>query len=215
MDSTDHLLWIDLETTGSDPELDQIIEVGGILTDMEQNIITTFQYVVKPDQFAMQRLMQNDFVRNMHEENGLLAEVGSAPFVGVVEGYILETLVSHGVEPGKVTLCGSGVGKFDSRFIENQMQTLHRMLTYYVIDVGIMRRFLRDVCGLPDVIPDDGDSSTKTHRAYDDICQHFNESKHYVALFRKVMKGAGFQKVLAGIKQLAGGIDLMKQEAGS
>lgn len=70
-----HLLWLDLETTGTDESKDSIIEIGCVLTDADLNEVSDFTMYVEPTDEALGRLLRNDIVREMHKANGLLDRV--------------------------------------------------------------------------------------------------------------------------------------------
>jgi oligoribonuclease len=169
------ILWVDLETTGSDETEDEIIEVGAILTDFEYTIISNFQTLRYPSDHAYKRLMANDVVRQMHTDNGLLAkleELKPALKSNDIDGFTL-AWVRENVPKGKVILAGSGVSHFDRKFIDAQMWRTAELLTYPMLDVGVIRRFFR-YSGIefqPDHVPE------KEHRAFDDIYAHLNEAR--------------------------------------
>lgn len=181
-----HLLWVDLETTGLEVEFDEPIEIAVILSDMELNPLYTYSTVLKAGTYAIRRMLDNVIVKEMHEKSGLLPMVLSneGEYPATTEGQIIEKLIQLGVQEGSTLLAGSGVGAFDKAFILKYFPGLFPWLQYPVIDVGVMRRFLRDVCLLPTLIPADGDASTKAHRALPDVGQHFEEAKHYRETFR-------------------------------
>src|ERR1041384_3576634 len=68
----DHIIWLDLETTGSDTDKDYILEIGAIVTDRKLNELDAKQIVLPITQKMESGLV--DVVRKMHEDNGLLAE---------------------------------------------------------------------------------------------------------------------------------------------
>jgi oligoribonuclease len=179
-----HLLWIDLETTGTDERADPIIEIGCILTGWDLQQVEPFQDIVVPDPTRFPRwrgrLAANDYVHKMHKDNGLLAEIDQAPsnagtHAQGVEADVLDLLKRHRVKEHQVMLAGSGVSHFDRRFLKMQMPFLDAYLAYPNLDIGIVRRFLEKVCGmhLPEL------ETGKTHRAYDDIVHHLNEAAAY------------------------------------
>lgn len=179
-----HLAWVDLETTGTDEKRDSIIEIGFILTDMELNTVDQGTWVVvPPNPFFLRDMVP--FVKEMHEANGLLTALRSDEGLPLseVEEQMVTMLFRHGITKHSIALAGSGVGHFDAHFVRAQMPEFSKFLAYHVIDVGVIRRFLRDVALIPEVIPTDGDSETKTHRAMDDISQHLSEARHYRSLF--------------------------------
>jgi oligoribonuclease (3'-5' exoribonuclease) len=177
-----HLLWLDLETTGLDEHAgDQIIEIGCILTTEDLVAIGEFQTVVLPSQSALNRLMSNDVVREMHVANGLLNELDDfkdLPRVGEMETDLLAWLDTCG-SPKKLTLAGSGVAQFDSRFVRALMPELAKRLGYYAIDVGVIRRAHAMWVGTDVSAAND----SKTHRAIDDVRCHLDEARAYRALW--------------------------------
>ena len=181
-DTRDNILWVDLETTGSNVDKDEIIEFGAILTNADLDEVARFTSVVKPGPLALGRMMQNDFVCQMHMENGLLNDVlaaGDDKRPDKVTNTVLNWL-SASPGPGPIgsvpmmILGGSGVGHFDKRFIDKYMPMLAKKLRYYVLDVGVIRRAHRMWVGDPVDF-----TTAKTHRALDDIECHLQEARHY------------------------------------
>jgi oligoribonuclease len=173
----DCLLWLDLETTGSDVAHDSIIEVGCILTTTDLVVFGEFQAVVVPEAEGYGRLMLNDFVRGMHTNNGLLedltAGLGKKPHE--VTKDLLAWLRSLGASEGRTVLAGSGVGHFDRKFIDRYMPQLSRFLRYWCIDVGVVRRAHEMWVGTVVSTANDG----KTHRALDDVRCHLAEAQAF------------------------------------
>ena len=65
----DTLLWIDVETTGLDPDSDALLEIGMLYTDgglhpIDAPLDLVLRWDGTPD----------DFIKGMHGPNGLLAE---------------------------------------------------------------------------------------------------------------------------------------------
>ena len=180
---TDHLLWCDLETTGSDEKAgDEIIEIGCVLTTHDLKELGTFTCVVRPSPLALGRMMQNPVVKAMHEKNGLLDYVLTAAEdqrPHQVTRRLLDWLDAAGA-PAKLVLAGSGVGHFDRRFIERYMPQLAQRLRYWVIDIGVIRRAHQMWVG--DVISCANDR--KTHRALDDAKCHLEEAQAFRSHWR-------------------------------
>lgn len=197
MPDISHLLWCDLETTGTDEHLDSIIEVGLILTGSGAPFVDRdgFRDLVRPTPTAMGRLRGNDVVRKMHEANGLLAELEAAEASVTLDELlppdklqdeILKWMLEHGVRRHQVMLAGSGVGHFDRRFLREQMPELESWLAYPVLDVGVIRRFFQ-MCDRPDLVrPAD---SNKNHRAYDDAKLHLEEARHFARIADEIARG--------------------------
>lgn len=181
------ILWMDLETTGSNEVEDAIIEVGAILTDFELTAISSKQAVCKPTDHAYERMMNNDVVRAMHTVNGLIKELdeGRALDLHDVDNEFAEWVRLHVPSKGRrVILAGSGVSHFDRRFIDAQLYTTASFLVYPSLDVGVLRRFFR-YCGTEfnmDAHP------KKNHRAFDDIYLHLNEARQFRDFIRRAQR---------------------------
>lgn len=185
-----HLLWLDLETTGTNENVDQIVEVAVILTDLELTEVTRSSSLVPYDYDGALRLAGNDYVRQMHQTSGLTDDlgrrfIGFTPDGGVehevrwsvlraAEKELKAQLAHAGTQPHCVMLAGSGVSHFDRRFLRTQMPDLERQLAYPSIDVGVARR-MADLWGSPPGVPDF--NSDKTHRAMADVVCHLNEAR--------------------------------------
>lgn len=174
-----HYLWLDLETTGLDPYTDTILEVGLTVTDDKlDEKIGGRRYLLAPsDSTWIHRLP--DEVLVMHLKSGLVRDLDD-PHHNFQYHSLLQVernvlgLIEPWLEEGKIVLAGSGVGTFDLAFIKEQMPELAQRLTYWVMDVGVMRRFLRDFCRVE--IPDQGPVE---HRALSDVYHHLAEARAF------------------------------------
>lgn len=182
--SIKHLLWLDLEATGLNTALDEIVEVGVILTTADLQVLGTFESVVRPTEIGMQRLLANEAVVQMHTANGLLQVLQSTaqlPAVAKVEDQLIALLDDAGAR-GRLLLAGSGVSHFDFAMLGTQMPRLHALLGYAQIDVGIIRRGFQMWAGADLVSANDD----KTHRAMDDVRCHLAEGIAYRTAFAAI-----------------------------
>lgn len=179
MPEVEHLLWIDLETTGTNEKQDEIVEVGFILTGKDLVEICSGSSVIQISERGWRRLEETPIVYQMHMENGLVDDLRRGnedfPTAREYEEIMLRELSEKGVQSHGVMLAGSGVGHFDRRFIREHMGLLDAVLAYPVLDVGVIRRFYRDLCGMEV----SGIDSGKTHRALDDIACHLEEARWF------------------------------------
>lgn len=180
---SDHLLlWLDLETTGTDETRDSIIEIGCILTTEALDELGEYESLVLPTDEALGRLLRNPVVKDMHQSNGLLdqmlmLESGRKPHA--VASELLGWL--DGFTSDQVVLAGSGVGHFDRRFVKRWMPQLDRRLRHWCIDVGVIRRAHEVWTGTSSPSPA---NAAKTHRALDDARCHLDEARAFRALWR-------------------------------
>jgi oligoribonuclease (3'-5' exoribonuclease) len=118
------LVWLDLETTGSDEDVDRILEIGFVITDEALNEKSAYQYVVRQDDGKNWRLASDGVVRDMHDKNGLWDAVADpeAPRLWCVELGAIADLKELG-DKHDFVLCGSGVSHFDRRFLPRRCRT--------------------------------------------------------------------------------------------
>lgn len=188
--ANDYLLWLDLETSGSDEAKDCIIEVGCVLTTEVLDEIGAWTCVVRPTPEGYGRLMLNPTVREMHETNGLLPMMRELAAFGEAEWprpdqaakQLLAWLEDNGARQGRTVLAGSGVGHFDRRFLDRYMPQVSRFLRYWCIDIGVVRRAHGMWVGSEVSTANDA----KTHRALDDAYCHLDEAR----AFRNLWLGA-------------------------
>lgn len=170
------ILWLDLETTGLDHDALRVLEVGWTVTDLELNQDPTFDHiatmVLNPGPISM-----DDFVREMHTNNGLLTEVGNSKnTTDDADNLIVRTLrqiEKHYTVPIEWVLGGTGVATFDKRVIEKWFPGVHSRLTYWTYDIGVVRRFMRDVFGITDA----PEFKTDDHRAAGDVALALAEAQ--------------------------------------
>lgn len=167
------ILWLDLETTGLDCETGLILEVGAVLwphgldgdmhTQSQAMEERVFEGVVDLPYAEVQAAIGgNEYVRNMHTDNGLLDAIKHRR--NVTKLMLMESmLVTWCLEAEtKPVLAGNSVG-FDKKWIEHHMPLLGEVIHHRVLDVS--GPFLY---GLPEALK--GLSLPETsHRALPDL----------------------------------------------
>lgn len=174
-----HLAFIDVETTGLDKQRDPIIEIAIVLTDMDLNRVTVYSTpILTGKAFLESRFKDNDYVREMHTKNGLLSCLESDTKWPTLEEteYRMTTILARYTEPGAVMIAGSGVAQFDQQVLRIQMPALDQWFAYYPMDVGVIRRFIKNVMRRDDLLLPEVES---VHRALDDVNRALTEARHY------------------------------------
>jgi oligoribonuclease len=181
-------LWIDLETTGLDPDNDRIIEVGWFLSNGFNQVTDEQSVIITPDKIAWELMKQDLFVQTMHTENDLIKDMETFGTILIedAEDQILEDLSRE--DDQLFTLAGASV-HFDRGFIRNWMPRLERKLSHRHMDISTLRMFF-DEMGYASI----GERDTPTkHRALEDVVDTFNLAKRYeefVTDFSNLMTGA-------------------------
>lgn len=139
----ERLVWIDVETTGLDPERHALLEIAVVVTDSELNILAdpyTTPVVPTTDVSAALSLgTMDDVVLNMHISSGLLNDlsVGGLP-TDEAEAEALDYVRRYVPVARVAPLAGSSVG-FDRSFLVRQMPDLARHLHYRNVDVSTVK----------------------------------------------------------------------------
>lgn len=171
---TDYIVWADCEMTGLDIEKDEICEIAVIVTDDQLKPVDEgIQVVIKPSAEAMANM--GDFVRQMHTDSGLLAEIDSGVSLESAQEQILAYLGKFITEPKTAPLAGNSIGT-DRMFIIHQMPQLDAFLHYRNIDVSSIKELVRR--WYPRVyfqLP----KKNGTHRALADIRESIQELAYY------------------------------------
>ena len=180
----DFILWFDLETTGTGAH-DQVIEFGAVVTDRALKVLGDYDKVY-PVTNDFPLLSVSPHVLQMHVANNLWDACHKAHYeeAGVPFAHkesqedILRWLGDNGWMPhGRIVSAGSGVSHFDRRFLMQYAPALNKRLTYWNLDIGVMRRLLR----LMNIIGDEewlveGEGN---HRALDDAYRALEETRAY------------------------------------
>jgi len=167
-----NLAWLDLEMTGLYPETDVILQAALIVTDANLAPLEEFVCDVWQPESELQRM--TPFVRDMHEQTGLVARVRKSRVdVAAAEKRLLERISGWCAYPA--VLCGNTIGQ-DKRFIDRYMPGLAGYLSYRTIDVTSLKLLARLWYGEGAVFvkPQAGE-----HDALVDIKNSIQELSHY------------------------------------
>jgi oligoribonuclease len=180
MSTGNHLVWIDLEMTGLDPEKERIIEMATIITDSDLNLIAEGPVIAIKQPDSLLEAM-DEWCTKTHGESGLTKRVqGSTVTEAEAEQQTIAFLKEH-LEPGKSPLCGNSIGQ-DRRFLVKYMPQLEAFFHYRNLDVSTVKELARR--WRPDVL--DGVTKKGSHLALDDIRDSINELRHYREHFFKL-----------------------------
>ncbi len=166
------MVWMDLEMTGLDIEVESIIEIATVITDADLNIIATGpNLAIKVNQELIDGM--DEWNTKHHHSSGLIDRINS-------EGVTLDEAVKQTceflekhIENGKAPLCGNSIHN-DRVFLAKEMPQVLELLHYRIVDVTsvkeIAKRWYPD---LPRY------QKKESHRALDDILESIEELRYY------------------------------------
>ncbi len=168
-----HLIWLDMEMTGLDPERERIIELAMIVTD--SNLVTIAESPVwVVHQSAAQLEAMDAWNKNTHGKSGLIARVQASTLdEAAVEAAALAFVQAH-VPSRSSPMCGNSIGQ-DRRFMVRYMPKLEDWFHYRNLDVST----LKELCKRwkPEVAK--AFVKKSDHTALVDIRESIEELKYY------------------------------------
>jgi oligoribonuclease len=174
-----HLIWVDLEMTGLDPDNDLIIEIATIVTDKNLNILAQGPVLAVHQSDAALAAM-DEWNQHHHGQSGLIKRVkASTTDDAEAERQTLEFL-KQWVPERASPICGNSIGQ-DRRFLYRYMPTLEAYFHYRNIDVSTIKELAARWA--PHV--KDGFKKQSTHQALDDIIESIEELRYYREHFIK------------------------------
>ncbi len=140
LSNKENLIWLDLEMTGLNPDVDRILEIATLITDNNLNILSKGPNIIIFQENVLLNQM-DEWNLNIHTATGLLKKVQSslineseAEFLTIK---FLKKWVSKGVSP----ICGSTIAQ-DRRFLFKYMPSLESYFNYRYIDVSTLKELI-------------------------------------------------------------------------
>jgi len=168
-----HLIWIDLEMTGLDPDHDSILEIATVITDGNLDVLAEGPVlaIAHPEE-RLQAM--DDWNRNQHGKSGLWQRVLDEG-VPMAEAEVRTlAFVDEWVKPQQSPICGNSICQ-DRRFLVRQMPTLEQFFHYRNLDVSTLKELARRWA--PEVLA--GVQKQSAHTALSDIHDSIAELRHY------------------------------------
>jgi oligoribonuclease len=168
-----HLIWIDMEMSGLDPERDKVLEVAVVVTNVNLETVS---------EGPVQVVHQGDGVlgsmdawnTSTHARTGLTQRVRTSTLTEAeVEQRLLDFIGQH-VPPGVSPMCGNSVHQ-DRRFLARYMPRLESYFLYRNLDVSTLKELARR--WRPALL--EGLVKAGRHEALADIHESIAELKYY------------------------------------
>ena len=169
------LIWLDLETTGLNPETDAILEVAAFEATLERpfDVRPLYECVLG---FPASYPPLHPIVQKMHTKNGLFAACAES----VVSVKSAEVDLLHRIprDEDLAVLAGSCI-HFDHSFIRAKMPELNARLSHRHYDVSAVSLFARSL-GMPKL------PKTEAHRAAADILASIGQARAVAQWFHRM-----------------------------
>ncbi|HEX4662103.1 MAG TPA: oligoribonuclease [Candidatus Saccharimonadales bacterium] len=168
------LLWLDMEMTGLEPDIDRVLEVAVIATNWDFTEIANFETGVWQDVEEITPLLEANpfYVRLPDNKKALLELTGNSPLESEVETQLINFVTTNCDVTRPVLLAGNSIHQ-DRRFIRHYYPRLDALLHYRMLDVSAWKvvfegKFKKRY------------PKKDIHRALDDVRESIAELKFYL-----------------------------------
>ena len=132
-----HLIWIDLEMTGLNPDTDLIIEIATVVTDKDLNILAQGP-VLAVHQSNVALAAMDDWNQQHHGQSGLIERVKASTINDAEAERLTIEFLKQWVPENTSPICGNSIGQ-DRRFLYRYMPKLEAYFHYRNIDVSTLK----------------------------------------------------------------------------
>jgi len=175
-----HLIWIDLEMTGLNPDTDRIIEAAIVITDSNLETIAEAPVLVVHQPDSVLDAMDN-WNKSTHGKSGLIDRVKASTLTEAdVEAQMVAFMKEY-VPTRTSPMCGNSICQ-DRRFLARWMPQFEDYFHYRNLDVSTIKELAKR--WKPDMAK--GVKKHGKHEALADIYESIEELKHYREHFFKL-----------------------------
>lgn len=196
MPSSDFILFLDLECTGSGgegliPNVDEhMLEIGLVMTDHTPYLNEVARKNIILPIWPEEEEALVPVVREMHTKNSLLTDcralaegltADERPRILREVDTMLAGWMKQFSKKSHIKIAGSGIPHFDRKFIKRDLRFFDACLTHYALDIGSTRRQL-EIAGVS--LPK-ANVMFKSHRAVEDAAMHAQEMRDFFKWARR------------------------------
>jgi len=171
--NADYLIWIDLEMSGLNPDIDTIIEIATVVTDSQLKTVAEGPVLAihQPDEILNN---MDEWNTKHHGESGLTARVRQSNITMTMAEQATLAFLQQYVPPDTSPICGNSICQ-DRRFLARYMPELERYFHYRHLDVSSLKILAQR--WKPQIM-ENFEKETK-HLALSDIYDSIAELKYY------------------------------------
>ena len=175
--NSQNLIWIDLEMTGLNPDIDVILEIATIVTDSDLNVIAEGPVIaIHQSNETLEKM--DDWNTTHHGQSGLIERVKNSQFSKEEAERLTLAFLQQYVPQNTSPMCGNSICQ-DRRFLWRLMPQLEAYFFYRHIDVSTLKELAKR--WKPDVA--DNFKKESKHLALQDIYDSITELQYYRRLF--------------------------------
>lgn len=175
-----NLVWVDMEMSGLEPEINKVLEIAVVITDGNLNVVAEGPVLVVHQSDAELDAMDN-WNKSTHGKSGLIDKVKASTLTEAqAEAQLLEFLQQY-VPARTSPMCGNTVHQ-DRRFMVKYLPKLEEYFHYRNIDVSTLKELMKR--WRPELAS--GLTKHGKHEALADIHESIEELRYYRDNFLKL-----------------------------
>lgn len=175
-----NLIWVDMEMSGLDPDIERVLEVAVVITDSNLNTVAEGPVVVVHQPDSLLDAMDS-WNKSTHAKSGLIERVkASRADEAAAQTMLVDFLKAH-VPAGVSPLCGNSVHQ-DRRFMVKYLPAFEAHFHYRNLDVSTLKELMRR--WKPELAA--GMTKHGRHEALADVYESIDELKYYREHFLKL-----------------------------
>ena len=168
-----NLVWIDLEMTGLDPDLEVIIEIASLVTDPDLNVLAEGPCLaIHQSDETLARM--DAWNQKHHNASGLVERVRKSKISNDEASRQTLEFIKQYCPKNTAPLCGNSITQ-DRKFLCKYMSELHEYLQYRSVDVTSIKELVRRWYPDGPKLPRKSDS----HMALTDVRESLSELIFY------------------------------------
>ena len=168
-----NLIWVDMEMSGLDPEVERVLEVAIVITDTDLNTVAEGPVLVVHQSNALLDAMDS-WNKSTHAKSGLIDRVKASVWTEADVDKQLVEFLRQQVPAGVSPLCGNSVHQ-DRRFMVRYLPQFEAYFHYRNLDVSTLKELMRR--WKPELAA--GMVKHGKHEALADIYESIEELKYY------------------------------------
>lgn len=181
--TTEHIIWVDVETTGINPSKEHLLQVACLITDGDLNILNDgyeAKILYPETEMNAMRSKAIPYVQEMHDKTDLWQQcvAQGVPLVEAEDGLLAE--IRRFIPENEKPRLGGNSITLDRNFLSAYMPRVLSALHYRSYDMSSVSGFLALTADVPFY------EKNSTHDAFDDIIESINEAKYYASILRKL-----------------------------